>query len=84
MKGRDIIKRTLVFNILLIQLLVLASCYNYKGWKTVEEEGYGSFKIPKEWMLSQIKGKYYISNKPFGEPGCEVYLSNNKTDSRVI
>lgn len=66
------LKKILAILILLILLTVCASCYY--GWKTIEVDGVGSFKVPKEWIYTVENGLVYLTDKPIDEEDYSIYF----------
>lgn len=52
--------------ILVLLMLLLAACNSNDSWKLVEIEGYGSIKVPKEWIVSVSDGHMYFSMENSG------------------
>lgn len=68
-------KKILIVLIILIQILNLTSCTLYVGWEELEFENFGTIKVPRGLKLSQVDGKYYISDKPISDKLSKVYFT---------
>jgi len=47
---------------------------DYIGWKDVSIEGYGRFKVPEEWIVTQNDDVMFITDKPIEEENYNIYL----------
>ena len=45
------------------------------GWEELEFENFGTIKVPRGLKLSQVDGKYYISDKPISDKLSKVYFT---------
>ena len=68
-------KKILIVLIILLQILNLTSCTLYVGWEELEFKNIGTIKVPRGLKLSQVDGKYYISDKPISDKLSKVYFT---------
>jgi hypothetical protein len=45
------------------------------GWQKVSIKGVGTFKIPRDWIVTQKNKSIFITDKPIEENGYKIYLA---------
>jgi len=80
-------KKKIITIIIFIILLVTFSGYYFMyklldypnpiisfGWKYIFIKGSGTFKIPRDWIVTQKNKTIFITDKPIEENGYKIYL----------
>jgi len=60
----------LFFSIFLLFIFI----FRYAFWQDISLTDYGTFKIPKNWIVTQKQDIIYITDKPIQEEGYKIYL----------
>jgi lipoprotein len=68
-------KKISIILIIIIQVFTLTGCTLYIGWDEIEIQGIGIIKVPRGLELSQVDGKYYISDRPINDRLSRVYFT---------
>ena len=69
------LKRIIIILVIIIQVFTLSGCTLYIGWDEIDFAGIGTIKVPRGLKLSQVDGKYYISDKPISDKLSKVYFT---------
>ena len=68
----------------IIYFIIINSCYNdkYVDWQDVILTDIGTFKVPKEWIVTNSDDMIYITDKPIEEENYKIYLVGVPTSTR--
>jgi hypothetical protein len=65
-------------------LIGFAHPIDYIGWKKISVSGFGSFKIPKNWIVNETENVLLITDKPIEIEDHKIYLIGLKGENKYF
>jgi hypothetical protein len=72
-KSRVILLQLSIFLVMLLLAACISSSWTF-GWQSVSIDNVGTFKVPREWVVTQENYILYITDMPITNENYKIYL----------